>query len=215
MGGGAQSSKGKARPLNAKERSQIFDAAMYNVSRGVGAIDPTMSRDEWAKAGRPNPEYAQYESPDYVDPGEARTINGGDYDRLEQALYDKQATGLDNLWGRRRQEVDQSMADRGLWSSGMGEQTASKMFSEEFAPQYRMAQSDATAQRYGLQQNEQNALNQYALSSAQLANAAKSDNALKEYESKWRPFDYAAQLWSGTSGQKSNQSSSGFNFSLM
>lgn len=140
-----------------------------------------------------NPEYQQYEAPTY------QGLSGGDYDALEQSLYNSQATALDKAWNTRSQDMTQSMADRGLWNSGQVDKALNQTYGEEFVPQYQQAASNAAAQRYQLQAGDLSNQNQFNLTNAQ-----------QNYEDDWRKLDYQAGLWNNTGGVISSGNSSGW-----
>lgn len=168
---GDNSSSQYSMPLTAKQMAARYQTALDNI----------------------NPTYTSYNAPTY------QGLSGGDYDALEQSLYGSQATALDKAWANRSEQMNQSMADRGLWASGQVDKALNDTYSDEFLPQYQQAAQSAAAQRYQLQASDlasQNAFNQA--------------NAQQEYESGWRPLDYKAGLWNNTGGVISSGSSSGW-----
>lgn len=140
-----------------------------------------------------NPTYADYNAPTY------QGLANGDYDALEQSLYNSQASALDKAWGTRSKDMTQSMADRGLWSSGQVDKALNQTYGEEFLPQYQQAANSAAAQRYQLQSGDLAAQNQFNLANAQ-----------QQYDADWRENDYKAGLWNNTGGVLSSGSSSGW-----
>ena len=168
---GSSGSSNTSRPLTADERLDSYNA-------GMGAIKP---------------EYAYYEKPTM------QTLSDQDYNKLEQSIVDSRTAPLDRAWQLERDSINQEMADRGLWSSGVPAQAMQKRYEDAYIPQFKAAGAEAATQRYGMQANELAQINQ-----------ANLDTASKEYESKFRPLDYQAGLWNNTSGVISSGSSGGW-----
>lgn len=152
--------------------------------------------DRWERAATPPPtpgnapdyrEAASFVSPGaaqsaaYTDPGAYQRLADGDYEALQKALYDGATAGLGLQEQRWRDQADQSASNRGIWSSGMAERLQGDV-TERLAPVYQQAGANAVAQRYGLQQADNQGANQYQLARAdgsnqfQLANAGRLDN---------------------------------------
>jgi len=179
MGGGDKSS-GSSRPLTASERRSLFNTGSDLIQNNAG----------WLQGND-----MQYQAPD------AQRLEGGDYDRLEQNLYNAQASALDTQWDRRRDDINQDMADRGLYASGIGTQNENRVFADSFAPAYQQAAAGAAAQRYGMESQDNAMTNEMAMSNAQ-----------NEYASAWGPYEYLMGLYNGTGGTIQSQSSSGWKF---
>lgn len=211
---GSNDTSSKSRPLTAAERESAFNTGIYNLARLTGGETPdVMSRGEYGRSkglkgkdldtayGRytqgqyreAEPQFAEYESP------EARTLGGGDYDRLEQQILQSRTAPLDAAWSRRGKEIDQDMADRGLWSSGVGIQAKNDTFAQDFLPAYTQAGGEAATQRYGAQMQEN-----------QSQNAQDMENASRKFDSKWRPFDALMGLYNGTGGVVSSSQGGGW-----
>lgn len=141
-----------------------------------------------------------YDSQSYVGAGDMRTLTGGDYDALQKALVERSSAPLQRAEMLQRQGVDQSAADRGIWSSGLAME-AQNQLTEALAPQYASIGAGATAQRYAMQSAEQQALNQAAINDAAQRNAFNTEQAAQNYASDWAPLQYLQQLYAQTGGQ--------------
>lgn len=183
MGGGSTSSKQKSdsRPLTPAERTAIYNAGITGINSGV--------------SGMP---FSQYSG---IAPN---TLSGGDYNALQQAIFDSSTAGLDKYSRDRSEALDADLAKRGIWSSGLAVRSQNDL-AGELSGSWAKAGADAAAQRYGLQANE-----------LQATNAFRADQADKEYQSKWRPLDYLQGLWNGTGGTISSSSGGGggWNFNI-
>lgn len=182
---GDNSTTSSSRPLTAAERNETYWAAMQNMAR----TDPRYNNgnnESWLF------EPLQYEGQTYQEMG------NGDYDRLEQNMYNSATAGLgrqEQLW---RDQTDQSLADRGIWSSGVA-QRAQGDVTERLAPQYAKAGADAALSRYQLQNANTQARNQF-----------NQNEANQQWASRWRPLEYTSGLWNGTGGAISNSSGGGW-----
>lgn len=176
---GSNSTKSDSKPLTAEERTEAYNAGMSNI----------------------NPQYAEYEAPDQQ--GYERLTM--DYDALQGDLTKGYTAGLDYAKNKDTEGVNNDLAKRGVWSSGLS-QRALENVNATYAPQYARAGADATNARYGLQMQDLSMYNQGVANQ----NATKMQVADKQYESKWRPADYAAGIWNGTGGVVSSSNSSGW-----
>lgn len=178
--GGSDSGSSESRPLNAKERTDLFNAGQNLIRDNSG----------WLQNSG-----LQYQAP------ETQRLSGGDYDALQQSLYDSQAGALDTQWARRKEDITQDMADRGLYASGIGTQAENEVFADTFAPAYQQAASNAASTRYGLESQDNTMANQMAVANAQ-----------QDFSSAWAPYEYLMGLYNGTGGTISSQKSSGWSF---
>ncbi len=268
MSFGASKSDSESRPLNAAERTELYNAAYnllgpnvpgYNTKPDqvthhqaqVGYLENGLATPYLygnSPDGNPLPGYGRarvipegatnvnydpktgmltydtvekgasyfenaYQAPQYSDPGAAKTLSGGDYDRLEQSILQSRTAPLDRQYALDREMLDESLAKRGIWSSGLAARAQNDL-SERYAPAYAQAGGEATAQRYGMQSGELANLNNYALQQAGARNAYDMENANRLYQSLWRPADYLAGLWNGTGGSVASSSSFGFNVAV-
>lgn len=183
---GGNSSKSESRPLTATERKQAYEAGISSMSGSLGS-------DYFSDSGALNTSGLGYTKPDY------EALGGGDYDAYENSIYNSAASKLDTAWGNRQEDVNQSMADRGLWASGVAEQVMQDDYNENWLPQYQQAANQAAQQRYTMQ-------------AADLANknSFNQTNAEQDYNSRWRPLDYAQGLYNGTGGVISSSNSGGW-----
>ena len=193
---GSNNTASSSRPLTADERRDAFNTGMESfntaapnlvnqTSTGYSLNAPAYSRtpitDPGAAKGATYNDPGSAVNASYSDPGaarsamfsdvgDARTMSGGDYDRLEQSMVASRTAPLERAWSLRKQDIDQSMADRGIWASGAPVQVQQEEFEQSFLPAYTQAGAEAATQRYGAQANELQALNQFALSRANETN---------------------------------------------
>lgn len=155
----------------------------------------------------------QYDSPGYAEAGNPWTISGGDYDRLEQSIIDSRWAPLQRYESQVRQQTDEDLNKRGIYSSGVATQAQGDV-TEQFLPQYTASGAEAATQRYGLQSAEQAMLNQLAADDAAKRNVFNLEQANRNYASAWAPYEYLAQLYNQTGGQvgATNQYQQNFGF---
>ena len=176
-----------------------------------GTLSPEQRTAQWnnalqlfTSASPTSFQNGQMNTPTYNAPT-AKTLSNEDYSALEQSILNSRYAPLDRQKSLDAQSLDSSMADRGLWSSGLALRAQNDL-NERYAPQYAQAGADAATQRYGLQSAENQNLNTF--------NTTQAQNTM---ESQWRPFDYLKTLFDSTQGQTSSQQSSGgggFGFSI-
>lgn len=169
--GGKNRTSSKA--LTGAERTDIFNSGQSAIQNGMDSFNA--------------PVYQQ---------GTYKAMSDGDYNNLENSIYQSRTAGLDRAKSLDSQRIDSDLAKRGIWSSGLA-QAAQGDNNERYATNYLQAGSDAATQRYQAQQAD--------LAGANAFDAAERD---KQYQSKWQPLNYLSNLWGGTSGQ--NASGSGF-----
>lgn len=172
------SSSSSSKPLTGPQRQAVFNS-------GISSVKSAMP---WIQS-----QNLSYESPT------AQTLTGGDYDALQNNLYNSQATALDSQWAKQKDSINQDMADRGLYTSGIGAQAENKIFSRDYLPAYQQAASNAASQRYALQAQENESANNMALT-----------NAAQNYASSWAPYEYLMGLYNQTGGTISTSSSMNF-----
>lgn len=235
MGGGANSSSSTSRPLTTAER-------FGNFAGSLASLSATAVRPEFDKAGNIiNPEdvvntgragigeLSAYNTPDYfkaqiVDPGNAKRLAGGDYDKLEQSLLTSRLEPLQYAVNKAITGVDEDAAKRGVWSSGLALQGKSDVLSK-VAPELRAIAGDASAARLLAEQGDNNTENSYNLNRAQglnqgaqfdsaQRNSFEMENANRRYNAGWAPANYLAGVYNGTGGQVSNGSGGGWNFNI-
>lgn len=124
-----------------------------------------------------------YQTPQYQSPGQ---FQKGGY-----------TAGLDYAKGQDIKNVNQDLANRGIWSTGLAD-AAVQNREAGYAPAYEKAGAD--------QATAQNAYNQNAADSANNFNVTNTNNA---YQAGWQPLQFLQGLWNGTSGQTSGSSSFG------
>jgi hypothetical protein len=134
-------------------------------------------------------------------------LSGGDYDRLEQNIVTSRLAPLQAAYGQQSSKLDSDLARRGIYSSGAATQAQNDLTSS-FLPQINAASAEAAAQRYGLQNSELTNRNQFNL-----------ENASRNYNTQWKPYEFAQGIWNGTggavsSGASSGNTDSGWNFTI-
>lgn len=225
MGGGSQSGSNESRPLTAGERS-----ALYNM--GVSSISGTTDNNIFSGTGYQSPDFVSGDNTaGFVNPGESNRFNDGDYDALQQSVFDRSTAGLREFETDERGRIDDSLAKRGLYSSGVAERAQLEL-SDNLGDSWQRAGAEAVSARYGLQQADNRADEQFRLASSGLENQTNQvnaglglqtdslenqfnvNNASAQSDSAWRPLDYLQGLYNQTGGTISSGSSSGWNFGL-
>jgi hypothetical protein len=112
----------------------------------------------------------------YVDSGPAQTLNGGDYQKLQDSLINSRLAVLDRQHGQDQKSLDEQMSARGIYNSGLALRAQNDL-AERYAPQEQAAISDAVNQRYNLQSSELNNLNNYGMQRSQNATQYTLANA--------------------------------------
>lgn len=172
MSGGSQGSSQTTRPLTPQEMQGYYNQAMSNLS----TVMPNGSA--------------------YVAPMQ-QTLTGGDYDRLQSDTLKGYTAGLDYAKSKDIEGVNQNLANRGIWSSGLADKAVQDR-EVAFAPQYAAAGAQSTQAGLTAKQAELTQGNQMAMANA----AAKNEAA-------WRPADYLGQLWGMGKASSSTGSSYG------
>lgn len=121
-------------------------------------VPPVAGTDSGTRSGR-------YQS----SPNGYRELSDGDYDALQNAIYGSATAGLGRAETDWRESADQSMANRGIWSSGAAQRTQNDI-TGQLSTAYGQAGTAAAEQRYGLQNANNDAYNQYQLSDKGLNN---------------------------------------------
>jgi hypothetical protein len=173
---GSNDATSQSKPVSAAERAQTYKAGIANLQDSQNALP-----------------WASYQAPGY------ESLSGGDYDKLQQSILDSRMSPINQAMQSRFKDLDQSMADRGLYTSGLPDQAKQKMYVQDFQPAIVQAGADAATQRYGMEATD-----------LQGKNAAAMENAQRGYDSSWRPQEYLQGLWNGTGGIVSNSTSSGW-----
>ena len=196
-GGGSSSS---SKPLSAAQRSAIFKSGMSNVNNYK---DSSVFGD------------VGYNAPSYASSGGYQRLSDGDYDAYQQAMYDSSTAGLQQYEDEQRQRTDQSMSDRGIWSSGAAEQAQADV-TDQFASLYSQAGANSAASRYALEAQDNANASQYNQNESSMLNSFNMNNAQQDYASQWAPLEYLMGMYNQTGGAVSNSesSSSPFNFGL-
>lgn len=173
---GSNETSSTSRPVSTADRADAFDAGWYRMS---------------------DPKYTVpiegYKAP------QLERAAGGDYDRLERSIVDSRTAPINRAWDLERESINQEMADRGLWASGVPAQRMQQRFEQAYMPAFKQAGAEAAQQRYGLEADERARMNQAAL-----------DIANREYDSRWRPLDYKSGIWNNTGGVVSSSTGGGW-----
>ena len=167
--------KSSSNPLSGESRAKVFDKGMESVSGAQGQY-----------AGL----FPTYQQPQFA------SMTGGDYARLEQNVLASQLAPMQRMESLERERVDQDLANRGIYASGLGVRAQGDV-TERLAPVYQQAGAQSALQRYAMQAQELGQQNQF--------NQANANTML---QSQWLPLQYLQDLWAGTAGQVSK--SSGF-----
>ena len=122
-----------------------------------------------------------YSNPQTYDPGEAKTLTGGDYNRLQNDILSGTTAGIDRAKYLDLQNTDSSAAKRGIWSSGLALKAANDV-AERYAPQYAQAGANATQQRYALQSGENQAGHAGGMQMQQATGQAKAQARQKRQQ---------------------------------
>ena len=229
MSFGSSKSNDTSRPLSGQERGDIFNWGLGSINAAMGNYatpQPTESQPGAAgklkaqiQQGQPGIvgstrlNIPQYQAPEFTGSGSPQSLSGGDYNRLEQSIVDSRWAPLQRYETQQRERTDEDLNKRGIWSSGIATQAQGDV-TEQFAPQYAAAGADAAAQRYGLQAQEQQFMNQLAQQEATRKTGFDADQAAQEYTSQWAPLEYLMGLYNQTGGALSSSKSKGFDFSL-
>jgi hypothetical protein len=155
----------------------------------------------------------QYNAPSYQYTSPFMSLSGGDYDALQNSIYSGATAGLKQYENDARGSIDQSLSNRGIWSSGIA-QAAQNDLTDSLADTYAQAGANATAQRYGLQSQELGMQNAFNQAESQFGNQFNMSNAGQDFASQWAPLEFLAQLWNGTSGIVQSSKGSSFDMAL-
>ena len=101
--------------------------------------------------------------------GDYKSLNDGDWEALQKSIYDASVAGLGRQEELARANSNQSMSNRGIWSSGIAER-AQNDITGQLGAAYEQAGANAANQRYSLQNGDNQAYNQYNLSNQSLGN---------------------------------------------
>lgn len=157
-------------------------------------------------------------------------LQNGDYDALQQSLQSAQTAPLERLVGMERIRTNEDLNKRGLFDSGVATR-AQQGVTDQFLPQFTSAIKDAEAKRYGLQSQDNTALNDFLLKQAGVSDdyryksaTAQDDFNLKKAAGQnqyggslaaltnansWKPLEFLANSWNGTNGNITVGSSNG------
>ena len=192
MGGGESS--GTSRPLSAGERQDIYTSAIQNLKNTDQSIMPQ-----------------GYVAPSFASAGPAKTINGGDYDKLQADMTAGYTAPIQQAKETDLRNYNSDAAKRGVWSSGLALQGENDI-NKAYAPQFANAGAQATNARYALQSGEDQNQNQYNLQQSGAQNTFGLANAQQNYQSNWAPLNYLQGVWNGTGGTIGSSSSMNMNF---
>lgn len=205
MGGGQSKSKSSSTVQNAEQRRNIFQGGVNDIGNALGQ--------------NTNNGAGQFALPDYqgatfTGAGPASRLGGGDYGRLENSIRESQWAPIDALKTQRFADIDQEMADRGLYTSGVGADTKESIFARDFLPAYQGAANQAVSTRYGLEQADNQAANAFNLNSANMANQFNMQDAAGRNQAAWAPLEYLLGLYNQTGGSNSTSKGSSWNTNM-
>jgi hypothetical protein len=106
----------------------------------------------------------------------AKLLSAGDYEKLQNALYDKRALGLDRDLEEALKYNNEMLNNRGIWSSGIAQESDNNL-NLDFGIERDRALADAIAQRYAFEQADNSMANQIAMANAANATQAGIANA--------------------------------------
>ena len=225
MSYGKSKTTNNSRPLTGEERGDIFNWGMRSINSALGnyaAPAPTAAQPGAAGKGQSQAQPTQglegsekllapqYRTPGYVYTGAPRTMSGGDYNRLEDSIVSSRWAPLQRYESQVRDRTDEDLNRRGIWSSGVATQ-AQNDITEQFLPQYTAAGAEAAAQRYGMQSQEQQFLNQLTAQEADRETAYRQAEAQQQFASQWAPLEYLMGLYNQTGGAISSGKTNQFN----
>ena len=175
MSFGSNSSSSSSRPLTGPERASSFG---WGLSSMFSKAEDNEKANGWGR-------YFQQVAPGYssaytrtmpdaerlrfTDPGEMSLRSSVDYDRLEQSIIESRLAPLRQFEQRQREALDQSLADRGIYSSGLAVEAQNDL-SRELAPTISQAANEAVTTRYGFEQGDNQSANQYQLGRSGMLN---------------------------------------------
>ena len=182
----------ESKSLTGAERANIFNYGMSSVGSGQNS-------GIFNNTGYTAPEY---QSSNY------QQMAGGDYNAYRQALYDGSTAGLRQYEGDARAGIDQSLSDRGLWSSGIA-QAAQNDLTEGIADSYAQAGANSTAQALAMKQQDLQGMNTFNQNATAMENQFNQGNAQQEYAAKWAPLEYLLGMYNQTGGAVSTSKGGG------
>jgi hypothetical protein len=190
-------SSSSSRPLNALERNNAFLTGMGLISGEGAAVNNAWGNVSGFRDLTPKEQAilnvgGDYEAPDYLG------ISGGDYGKLQDLMTQGYTAPLEYQKGLDSQRLDQSLSDRGIWSSGAAVQ-AQEDLDAAYAPQFANAGAQATNQRYTMEAADLANQNQF-----------KMQNAAQNFASKWKAPEFLQGIYNGTGGNLAVSNSSGW-----
>lgn len=126
-------------------------------------------------------DYANYVKPQF------QQLMGGDYDKLEQALYKGGAAAADAQYDRGQRDIANVMGGRGIYGSSMMG-TQMQDLTRHIADTKAQIAGDAARARYSLQAQELSRLNALAAMEAESRNAYNRDATQWDYTQKNLPI---------------------------
>lgn len=168
--------------MTAAEREKVFQG-------GKTALNPYLEQGQAVSANTAYTDPGAYIEPtafnnaqysgagQYQQAAPTQTLSGGDYDALESSILQSRLSPIQQQIAQRSKDINQSMADRGLYASGLPDQQMNKEMTSTFMPAINQAAAEASNQRYGLQSGENQMVNQANQMNAAGANAFRQANA--------------------------------------
>lgn len=199
FGGSKSKNKSTTRELTPEERTKYYDKALSNM---------------WGTLSGNSFQMPEYEKPTYQNPGEYTGLNSGDYEGLTKNLTDARLAAITSAWDRTKNDINQEMSDRGLYTSGIGAQKEIDLYRDNVQPAIMQAVAEGQQAGLNLEQNDLAARNAYNLQSTNQANTFNQNQAQTGLAAAWQPYQYLADLWNNTKGQysRSTGGTTSFNF---
>jgi hypothetical protein len=129
----------------------------------------------------PTAPLSQVQSPSYTpSAGQYTGLMGGDYDKLQQAIYNPQAQAAQTGYNQATANLQNTMGGRGMYGSSVMQNQQTQGLDQTYQNALQNAAANAAQQRYGLQSQEgqfgyqagmtrEQAQNQFALAQQQMA----------------------------------------------
>lgn len=193
--GGTQSNYNKGGTVTLDPKT-YFQAPNPDTNMPTGAADP----------GGIN--LPVYQTPDYQSPGAYQGISNGDYNKLQTDVLSGYTAGLDYDKSKAMSTLNDSLAKRGIWSSGAAVQAENDL-NNSYSGAYGKAGADATSNRYSLESADKLAENNYNQTAAKEANTYNQTNTQNQFSAGYAPLNYLSNLWNGTAGTVGGSSTFG------
>jgi hypothetical protein len=191
---GGSSGDSSSAPLNATQRSDLYNSALSDIGGTGSSIMPQ---------GYTAPTYASARSP--------QMIQGGNLNTMQKQMTAGYTAPLDSAKATDLKNYNSDAAKRGVWSSGLALQGENDI-NKAYAPQYANAGAQATNATMGIENSQLQAANSLNQQNAGAQNTFNLANAQQGYQSNWAPLNYLQGIWNGTGGTIGSGSNMSMNF---